>query len=148
VQFKPFEWPMAHFAHIERQHQRNASRVLKPHGLKHRDWRVLIFIDQAGTVSVTTLAEVAIVERSTIGKLLTRLKVKGLVADATPTDDARVNPVRLTAGGRALLNKTTPLIVDLFERYRGNMTKTDHTTLMRLTAQYRQGVFEIAGTQS
>jgi DNA-binding MarR family transcriptional regulator len=128
---------MAHFAYIERQHQRNASRVLEPFGLKHRDWRVLMMIDQAGTVSVTTLAEVAVVERSTIGKLLT---------DATPTRDARVNPVRLTAGGRALLNKTTPRIVDLFERYRGNMTKADHASLMRLTAQYRQGVFEITET--
>jgi MarR family transcriptional regulator, lower aerobic nicotinate degradation pathway regulator len=137
---------MAHFAYIERQHQRNASRVLEPFGLKHRDWRVLMMIDQAGTVSVTTLAEVAVVERSTIGKLLTRLKGKGLVADATPTRDARVNPVRLTAGGRALLNKTTPRIVDLFERYRGNMTKADHASLMRLTAQYRQGVFEITET--
>lgn len=139
---------MAHFARIERQHQRNASRLLEPFGLKHREWRMLTFISEFGTVGVTQLAEEAVIERSTIGKLLARLKAKGLVADARPTDDARVNPVQLTTRGRALLNKSTPLIVDLFEQYRVVLTRTEHAALMRLTALYRQGVFAVAGKSS
>lgn len=132
---------MAHFARIERQHQRNASRLLEPFGLKHSEWRVLVFIEQMGVVSVTTLAEEAVIERSTIGKMLTRLKAKGLVADAKPANDARANPVRLTPRGQTLLRKTAPLIVGLMERYRSAMTLAEHDTLMRLTAQYRHGVF-------
>ena len=135
---------MAHFARIERQHQRNASRVLAPHGLQHREWRMLAIIDEMGVSGVTALAERAVIERSTIGKLLVRLEGKGLVTRAAAGGDTRTNPVKLTARGKALLDTSVDLIRRLFEQYRQAMSDADYAALMKLTARFRQGVELVA----
>lgn len=132
---------MAHFAQLENQHQRNVNRLLMPFGLKHREWRVLVFVNASESVSVTQLAENAVIDRSTIGKLLARLKEKGWVTEAKSQGDARENPVRLTASGRTLVKRTAPMIAALFEQYRGPLTATEHQELMRLLLLYRQPVF-------
>jgi DNA-binding MarR family transcriptional regulator len=145
--FRVSEWPTAHFARIERQHQRNAAHVLAPHGLHHREWRMLAIIDEMGVAGVTPLAERAVIERSTIGKLLVRLEEKGLVKRVVAGDDSRANPVELTARGRALLAKSVSLIRGLFEQYRKEMTAADYAALMKLTAQFRLGVERVAALQ-
>lgn len=142
--FRVSEWPMAHFARIERQHQRNAAQVLAPHGLHHREWRMLAIIDEMGSAGVTPLAERAVIERSTIGKLLVRLEHKGLVMRVAAGADTRANPVKLTARGRALLARSVDLIRQLFEQYRQKMTAADYAALMTLTAQFRRGVERVA----
>lgn len=138
---------MAHFARIERQHQRNATHVLAPHGLHHREWRMLAIIDEMGVAGVTELAERAVIERSTIGKLLMRLEQKGLLMRVAAGADTRTNPVRLTARGRVLLAKSVELIRQLFEAYRQEMTAADYAALMKLTAQFRRGVERVAALQ-
>lgn len=139
--FDPFDWPIAHFMYVARQHEANANRLLAPLGLKQREWRILAFVDAQGSVGVTRLARSAVIERSTIGKLLVRMKAKGWVRDADGEGDARVNPVELTARGRALLAKTAPLIESLFIAYRRGMTDTEHATLMKLALDYQKRVF-------
>ena len=145
--FRVSEWPMAHFARIERQHQRNAAHVLARHGVHHREWRMLAIIDEMGVAGVTELAERAVIERSTIGKLLMRLEQKGLLVRVAASADTRTNPVKLTARGRALLAKSVALIRQLFEQYRQKMSNADYAALMQLTAQFRLGVERVAALQ-
>ncbi len=145
--FRVSEWPIAHFARIERQHQLNAARVLAPHGLQHREWRMLAILDEMGISAVTALAERAVIERSTIGKLLVRLEAKGLVMRVAAGGDTRTNPVKLTAAGRTLLTKSVESIRQLFEQYQWDMTSADFAVLMKLTAQFRRGVERVAALQ-
>lgn len=142
--FRVSEWPIAHFARIERQHVRNATRVLAPHGLHHREWRMLAIIDEIGTTSVTVLAEQAVIERSTIGKMLMRLEQKGLVERVDAAEDGRASPVRLTLAGRALLAKSVKLIQQLFDQYQACMSSAEYSEMMRLVVVFKRGVDSVA----
>lgn len=57
-----------------------------------------------------TLAGLIAYDRATIGGVVDRLEVKGLVARETSPSDRRARIVSLTAEGRALLATATPLV--------------------------------------
>ena len=135
---------MAQFARIERQHQRNAAPLLAEHGLQLREWRMLAIIDELGTAGVTRLADEAVIDRSTIGKLLVRLQTKGLVLRMSTVDDGRASPTTLTEQGHELLARTAPLMRSLFERYRQQMAPGDYAELVKLTREFGRGVDRVA----
>jgi len=130
--FRVGDWPMAHFARMERRHEQNANRVLAASGLVHREWRVLALLSEHETLAIHRIAELSATERSTISKMLDRLEAKNLLARASSETDARATPVMLTPAGRTLLAKTVPRIRALFDGYREGMSDAELTTLMRL----------------
>ncbi len=119
--FRPDEWPIAWMARIERQHTRNSNAVLAPLGLHHREFRVLAFLGSKPDVSVGELAELAVLERPTVSKMVDRLVEEGWVERGTHAQDARRAPLQLTEAGRAKLNAAGPLVESLFRRYQAGM---------------------------
>ena len=99
---------MAHFARIERQHQANANALLKPHGLKHTEWRILALTDEFQAVSLTQIVDQVVIERTTIGKFIDRMVQRGWLDKGKSATDARAMQVTLTPLGRRLLHSTAP----------------------------------------
>lgn len=145
--FRVGDWPMAHFARMERRHEQNANRVLAPSGLVHREWRVLALLSEHETLAIHRIAELSATERSTISKMLDRLEAKQLLARASSETDARATPVMLTAAGRALLASTIPRIRALFDAYREGMSDTELATLMRLLERMGRQVESVDATR-
>lgn len=143
--FRVADWPMAHFVQIERLHQRNASRLLEPYGLPHREWRILAVLSEHSALTINQLAEAAATERSTMSKMLDRLEARGVVARSASDLDGRASPVVLTKDGIALLAQTIPVIQGLFETYRNGMARADYETFMRLLKDFRR---QVAGTET
>lgn len=146
VVFRVADWPMAHFVQMERMHQRNATRILEPWGLPHREWRILALLSEHGAIGINQIAEQAGIERTTASKMLDRLEAKGLLARVTSEDDQRTTPVTLTAQGKRVLAATIPRIQSLFEQYRRGMAAGDYATLMQLLLDYREQI-DRAGRQ-
>lgn len=129
--FRVSDWPMGYFARIERLHMQNATLLLAPHGLHHREWRMLAILSDTGAIGVNQLAEQAAIERSTISKMIDRLEARGLVRRASARADKRSSLVVLTPKGRAKLAETIPLVEGLFATYLAGMSKSDYARLMR-----------------
>jgi DNA-binding MarR family transcriptional regulator len=131
---------MAHFARIERQHQANANVLLKPHGLKHAEWRILALTKEFSSVNLTQIVELVVIERTTIGKLIDRMVKRGWLSKAKSTADARTMEVSLTPLGDQLLRDTTPGMNQLMKAYAQVLSDSEFERLMSMLRQYGQQV--------
>ena len=119
--FNPSDWPIAWMARAERQHARNATQLLAPLGLHHREFRLLAMLAHADGLSVGELADRAVLERPTVSKMVDRLQLEGLVERGAHPQDRRRSPLRLTPAGRAKFDAAVPIVEDLFHRYQAGV---------------------------
>jgi DNA-binding MarR family transcriptional regulator len=125
-------------------HLRRASRAvsnafdetLRPLGLRASQLDVLVALALAGEVSVTKLAEILALDRTTLTRNLGPLERRGLVASAAAAD-RRNRLLGLTDGGRGLLARALPswqraqalVVRDLGEaRWKGLLRALEATT--------------------
>ena len=65
-------------------------------------WRVLVLASERGPISVSAIADLAVIRLSTATKVIQRLERDSLVTLQRSKRDARVTEVRITAEGRAV----------------------------------------------
>jgi DNA-binding MarR family transcriptional regulator len=78
------------------------DEALRPTGLRATQFSLLSVIKQFGTVNIGTLADEAVMDRTTLTRNLKLLDQEGLVT-ITPGDDARVREVTLTPAAQERL---------------------------------------------
>lgn len=83
------------------------DRHLQAAGLTLAQFRLLKRLDKAGKVSITELATVAGLDRSTVGRNMQVLERHGLAATCDCADQ-RLSLLRLTDDGRAALERARP----------------------------------------
>ena len=130
--FDPGDWPIAWMARAERQHARNATELLAPQGLHHREFRLLAFLGRRDGMSVGDLSEAAVLERPTVSKMVTRLEAEGWIVRSRHDADLRRAPLSLTDAGRAKLAAAVPIVEDLFRRYQAGI---DHAERQRFLGE-------------
>lgn len=79
--------------------------AMRPAGLARSQFAVLVFLDEAGALSMTELAERLFMERTTLTRNLDPLVQAGLVARRPSDADARVKLVAITEAGRVKLTE-------------------------------------------
>lgn len=82
--------------------------ALAPTGLKVTMFRLLRRIEEAGTPTITELADIVQLDRSTLGRNLKVLQREGLV-ELSGGEDQRTKAVALTALGRRKFKSALPL---------------------------------------
>ena len=87
------------------------NRDLRAHGLTISHWRVLAVLDSAESVTVNELAAYAMIEQSTLSRLVMRMEADGLVSRERSEPDGRVVTVSMTARGRAIYAKLRTLSI-------------------------------------
>lgn len=85
------------------------DRALAPSGLKITMFRLVRRIAEAGRPSISELARIVELDRSTLGRSLRVLEKDGLVRFVDNAEDERSKCVVLTPQGRAALAKALPL---------------------------------------
>jgi DNA-binding MarR family transcriptional regulator len=83
------------------------DEFLRPSGLRATQFSLLTVIREVGTVSMTELAEAAVMDRTTLKRNLELLEREGLVRIQAGSD-ARVREVSLTAAARKKLADALP----------------------------------------
>ncbi len=142
--FDPSDWPIAWMARAERLHARNATALLQRHGIHHREFRLLAFLASGGPCSVVELAEMAVLERPTVSKMLDRLEREGWVRRTDAADDARRWRLVLTPAGRAKFAAAAPLVRGLFESYQKDVPLRERHRFVREVRDFYRRV-QLAG---
>ena len=93
--------------------------ALRPTGLRATQHSLLTVLDLAGTVSITDLAELAVMDRTTLARNLDLLEQEGLVRIRSGKDDARVREVTLTPAAKKKLAAALPY----WEKAQARMTE-------------------------
>ncbi|HET9040689.1 MAG TPA: MarR family winged helix-turn-helix transcriptional regulator, partial [Gemmatimonadales bacterium] len=81
--------------------------ILRPSGLRITQFSLLQVIQLTGSSNITDLAEMAVMDRTTLTRNLRLLAEAGLIT-IREGDDARVREVSLTAIGQARLSAALP----------------------------------------
>jgi DNA-binding MarR family transcriptional regulator len=81
--------------------------ALRPVGLRSTQFTLLATLRKTGPVALTALADLAVLDRTTLARNLAVLRRAGLVR-VRPGPDARVRMIRLTEAGAARLQRAMP----------------------------------------
>ena len=98
-EFDAREWPFFWLTHATGLYLSRLERGLKKVGLDIGRWRVLMCVQPGQALSVSEIAELAIVKLPTMMKLIQRMEAEGLVSCEARATDGRVTDVSLTAAG-------------------------------------------------
>jgi DNA-binding MarR family transcriptional regulator len=95
----PFYW----LTRINGRYMMEMSERLRSMGMDVPRWRVLMILAEHEPASISTLSEEAVINLSTMTKIVQRMEIDGLVATNPRHTDARVTEVWLNSSGRAAL---------------------------------------------
>ncbi len=109
------------------------DRALEPSGLKITMFRVLRRLAAADKPTISALARIVDLDRSTLGRNLKVLERDGLIA-FTEGEDERAKIVKLTAMGKAALEKAQPLWRKAQARMRASLGK-EKDSVLRILAR-------------
>ncbi|MGR8935360.1 MAG: MarR family winged helix-turn-helix transcriptional regulator [Gammaproteobacteria bacterium] len=84
------------------------DELLRPAGIRGTQYSLLVVVHLSGPVTVSQLAERAVMDRTTLTRNLEILEKQGLVAIAAGAD-RRTRNVTITEAGRATLSAAYPL---------------------------------------
>jgi DNA-binding MarR family transcriptional regulator len=94
------------------------DEALRPSGLRATQFSLLMLIRGMGPISITDLAEKAVMDRTTLKRNVELLEREGLVRIESG-EDARVRELRITSAAEARLKEALPL----WQRAQAHVTK-------------------------
>jgi MarR family transcriptional repressor of emrRAB len=130
--------------HIHRALNDDANAVLKPYGINHPEYNLLMMIygTEGGTLSPSELADAAGEKSANITRLTDHLCAKGLIERAASADDRRKIALSLTPAGLALINRFLPDICGLLDRQSRQLSETEQKQLEKLLKKMLNGFSE------
>jgi MarR family transcriptional regulator for hemolysin len=92
---------------------RRLAESLDGHGLRAPEWRVLATLHARQRCSMSELADLASIERSTLTRIVDRMQQSGWVTRLSDADDMRVTRLAPTAAGEKLFARVWPAVEEL-----------------------------------
>ncbi len=132
VPYRITDFPMHYFAAIQRQNQVNLARALRPFGLSVPTWRALAALHQKDNQTIGEIARLAVLDRSSLGRLLDDMARDGLVEREPLPDDRRALAIRLSASGRKKFEATLPVAERHYRGVLKGISPGEFDVLMRL----------------
>jgi DNA-binding MarR family transcriptional regulator len=105
------------------------EEVLRPSGLRATQFSLLMATRVMGPVTMLNLAQVTVMDRTTLTRNLQILEKRGLIT-IKPGEDRREREINLTAAGMEVLNKAIPLWEEAQERVRKGLGEERLQNLM------------------
>lgn len=116
---------------------RRLAEALDGHGLRAPEWRVLATLHARQRCSMSELADLASIERSTLTRIVDRMQDSGWVTRLSDADDMRVTRLAPTASGEKLFARVWPAVEELNHAALAGLPD-GAADLMRWTLQHMQ----------
>jgi MarR family transcriptional regulator, organic hydroperoxide resistance regulator len=126
------DYPMHYVAAIQWQNQINLGRALRGAGLTVPMWRALAALQHKDGQTIGEIAQLAVVDRSSLGRLLEDMAKAGLVEREPLADDRRAVAIRLSPQGRKVFERALPLVQQHYEGLLNGVSGQEFETLMSL----------------
>ena len=95
----------------------------------------LIVIREHSGIDATGVSELIAFDRATIGNVLARLEIKGLIARRSGLEDKRTKHLFLTPGGHSVIRKIDATAARVAENVLAPLVPAERTLLMTLLAK-------------
>ncbi len=103
-------------------------------------WRVLMILEDQEPSSISEICELAVMNLSTITRVIQRLEKAGLVSSGPRRKDNRVTEVRMTAKGRQELQVVKKVASNLFSHATEGLSSVDVKVLNRILRNLAQNL--------
>jgi DNA-binding MarR family transcriptional regulator len=117
---------------------RELTQGLREFGLRVPEWRALAALYSRKRSTMSELADLATIDRTTLTRTVDRMQDAGWVARIADSDDMRVTRLEVTAAGRKLFERVWPAVQRLNELALAGLPKAEiqqlHKTLERMRA--------------
>lgn len=105
---------------------------LRPIGLDIPAWRVLMILGEAEPQPIAQVARSAVINLSTMMRIVERMTKAGLVETLASTSDGRVRELRLTADGRVSLAAARRATAPVYDKIIRGFSAADFRRLLDL----------------
>jgi DNA-binding MarR family transcriptional regulator len=138
--FRVADWPMHYLLAIDRHHVRNMSRVLAPYKCSPLVWRVLSILADRDGHSVSELAELSVIERSNLGRILEGMERDRLVERLDRETDKRQTAILLSQQGHKLFVESLPAVLQYYAHFLNGILPTETAVLMSVLKKIKRNV--------
>jgi len=104
------------FTQVLDRRDRQLAAALKADGLRAPEWRILATLHSQHRLSMSELADLTSIDRTTLSRVVERMVRAGWVMRLSDTSDARVTRLALTASGERLFARIWPAVWRVNER--------------------------------
>ncbi len=126
------------FYQVVRMLSRYSARmnaVLKPAGIDVPRWRVLVLLAERKPVTISQIADEAVVGISTMAKIVNRMVAEGLATTRISDSDARSTEVFITDSGLERLESVREKVNYVFKEALRGLTKSEMQLLNTLSVK-------------
>ena len=119
------------------------ERCLRPIGVDIPTWRVLMILGEETPASIGRIAERAVINVSTMTRILQRMTDAGLVAGRPRADDSRVTEIELTTAGDETLAASRTAVAPVYAALIAGFTRRQFETLIARLDQLHANLGEL-----
>ena len=134
--------PEFHLALVNRLIREMMNGLLRRHGMKLVEWRVLQCLSERDALTVFELSSLAVLERTATGRLIDRLADQGLVRKKQLSNDRRYSSVSLSASGRKKLAACTIDVAEARTKLFAGLDQEDISQLLNLLQTLQRNAAE------
>jgi DNA-binding MarR family transcriptional regulator len=125
---------------ISRRLNARLRERMRQEGVTIHRWRVLAVLSAKGHCSASELAAMTVMEQSVISRVADQMVRDGLVRRSARAADRRVSELRLSARGKALVDRLWPVYERHGTRAIETLTQAERRTLVRLLQKVLAGM--------
>lgn len=113
------------FGQVCGRRNRDLAEIFRQFGLSNPKFRVLTALTDGDGLPICALADITVVERTTLSRALDQMEADGLVRRVPNDADKRTIEVWLTPAGRRRLNQVWPRVVAETDRAVAGLSDTE-----------------------
>jgi len=140
ARFRVGDWPMHSILAIGRCHIRNMAIVLQRFDCSPLVWRILSIVCERDRCSIGQLADISVIERSNLSRIIDGMERDGLVAKLNEGRDKREIRVTVTAKGKDLFARSLESVLDYYGRFLGGVSVEEKGVFMTVLKRIERNV--------
>jgi DNA-binding MarR family transcriptional regulator len=132
----PFFW----LTQVIGARDRELTQGLKEYGLRVSEWRALAALYARQRCTMSELAELATIDRTTLTRTIDRMEDAGWLSRLADEADMRVTRLALTAAGRRMFERLWPEVEMLNAHALAGLSKAEIRDLHAILARMRENL--------
>lgn len=129
--FRVGDWPMHGLLAIVRCHLRNMGLVLSTYEVSPVKWRILSILAEKGQCTIGQLAEISVVERSNLSRIVESMAQDGLINKVGQDRDKRQTVIAMTDKGSSLFAESLPDVLGYYDEFFRDVSEQDKAVFMK-----------------
>ena len=140
--FSVWHYPFFHLNRAVSRYTHVIEARLRGIGLEVPGWRVLMILGEASPRSTGEIAQAAVINLSTMTRIISRMATAGLVRQQARAGDARVRDVFLTEAGAEMLARARAATAPVYASAIAGFTEEEFVRLLELLARMHDNLGE------